>query len=77
MERELITEEVTKEEYKEHLTITASHRPGHIDAESSYKRVVGEHLVEVIIRTRLTMDPNRSLAETERLIKEAAIAALQ
>jgi len=59
------------------LIITASDRPGHIDAELSLKRGSGEYRVEIIIRTRLIADPNRSYAETEKLIKTAAVAALQ
>jgi hypothetical protein len=67
----------SEEEFKEWLTITGSDRPGHIEAELSFKRGVGDHRVEIIIRTRLIADPNRSYAETEKLIKAAAVAALQ
>jgi hypothetical protein len=68
---------IREEEYKDQLTITGSDRPGHIDAELSFKRGVGEYRVEIIVRTRLIADPNRSYAETERLIKAAAVTALQ
>ena len=63
--------------YKEHFRCTSSDRPEHVDVETSRYRVVGEHPVEVIIKTRLVKDPARSLADTERLINAAAIAALQ
>lgn len=63
--------------FKESMLLTSSDRMGHIDVETTYRRVVGEHSVELVVRTRLLNDPNRSIAETERMVKEAAIAALQ
>ena len=66
-----------RETYKEHLTILGRDRPEHVDVEASYKRVVGGYPVEIAIVTTLTQDSNRSLTETERLIKAAAVAALQ
>ena len=65
------------EEYREHLTLSGCDTPGFTEVETAYKRVINEQPVEIIIRTRITQDSNRTVRQTEKRVLEAATALIE
>jgi hypothetical protein len=68
---------MTEHKHYQRLTITGTDQPGVIEVESTFINVVENKTVDIVVVTRIPVDHKRTIGETERLIRQIAIAALQ